>query len=142
MAIFSRTSARTIRSNAREPCMKMWVFQTKGAESPPELCHKHCHGIVITMLSLPPILVIFLVSFFFFLGFGPPGWHGIFHNERREATENVLGARPGAFRPGGPKSEKSWEEPSMDQYQCRGKLLKNFEDHWSIRISPGKGMDQ
>ena len=30
----------------------------------------------------------------------------------------------------------------MDQYQCRGKLLKNFEDHWSIRISPGKGMDQ
>ena len=30
----------------------------------------------------------------------------------------------------------------MDQYQCRGKLLKNFQDHWSIRISPGKGMDQ
>ena len=35
-----------------------------------------------------------------------------------------------------------WEEPSMDQYQCRGKLLKNFQDHWSIRISPGKCMDQ
>ena len=35
-----------------------------------------------------------------------------------------------------------WEEPSMDQYQCRGKVLKNFQDHWSIRISPGKGMDQ
>ena len=35
-----------------------------------------------------------------------------------------------------------WEEPSMDQCQCRGKLLKNFQDHWSIRISPGKGMDQ
>ena len=35
-----------------------------------------------------------------------------------------------------------WEEPSMDQYQCTGKLLKNFQDHWSIRISPGKGMDQ
>ena len=30
----------------------------------------------------------------------------------------------------------------MDQYQCRGKLLKNFQDHWSIQISPGKGMDQ
>ena len=30
----------------------------------------------------------------------------------------------------------------MDQYQCRGKLLKNFQDHWSIGISPGKGMDQ
>ena len=36
----------------------------------------------------------------------------------------------------------SWKEPSMDQYQCRGKLLKNFQDHWSIRISPGKRMDQ
>ena len=35
-----------------------------------------------------------------------------------------------------------WEEPSMDQYQCRGKLLKNFQHHWSIRISQGKGMDQ
>ena len=30
----------------------------------------------------------------------------------------------------------------MDQYQCREKLSKNFQDHWSIRISPGKGMDQ
>ena len=35
-----------------------------------------------------------------------------------------------------------WEERSMDQYQCRGKLLKNFQDHWSIQISPGKGMGQ
>ena len=26
--------------------------------------------------------------------------------------------------------------------QCRGKLSENFEGHWSIRISPGKGMDQ
>ena len=24
----------------------------------------------------------------------------------------------------------------------RGKLWKNFQDHWSIRSSPGKGMDQ
>ena len=38
--------------------------------------------------------------------------------------------------------ELPWEEPSMDQCQCRGELLKNFQDHWSIRISPGKGMDQ
>ena len=30
----------------------------------------------------------------------------------------------------------------MDQCQCGGKLWKNFQDHWSIRISPGKGMDQ
>ena len=44
----------------------------------------------------------------------------------------------------------------MDQYQCRGKLLRNFQDHWSIRssqekvwtndwsicISPEVGMDQ
>ena len=30
----------------------------------------------------------------------------------------------------------------MDQCQCRGKLWKNFQDHWSIRIYPGKGMDQ
>ena len=44
----------------------------------------------------------------------------------------------------------------MDQYKCRGKLSKNFQDHWpyefpqekvwtndwSIWISPGKGMDQ
>ena len=29
----------------------------------------------------------------------------------------------------------SWEEPSMDQYQSRGKLLANFKDYWSIRIS-------
>ena len=35
-----------------------------------------------------------------------------------------------------------WEGPSMDQYHCRGKLQKNFQDHWSIRISPGKSMDQ
>ena len=35
-----------------------------------------------------------------------------------------------------------WEEPSMDQCQCRGKLYKNFQDHWSIRISSGKRMDQ
>ena len=32
-------------------------------------------------------------------------------------------------------SDYDWEKPSMDQYQCRGKLLKNFQDHWSIRIS-------
>ena len=25
----------------------------------------------------------------------------------------------------------------MDQCHCRGKLLKNFQDHWSIQISPG-----
>ena len=30
----------------------------------------------------------------------------------------------------------------MDQHQCRGKLQKNFQDHWSIRISPGQGVDQ
>ena len=36
----------------------------------------------------------------------------------------------------------AWEEPSMDQYQCREKLLKNFQDHWSIWMSPGKCMDQ
>ena len=24
------------------------------------------------------------------------------------------------------------------KYQCRGKFLKNFQDHWSIRISPRK----
>ena len=36
----------------------------------------------------------------------------------------------------------SWEESSMDQCQCRGELWKNFQDHWSIQISPGKGMDQ
>ena len=36
----------------------------------------------------------------------------------------------------------AWEELSMDQYQGRGKLLKNFQDHWSIRISPGERMDQ
>ena len=41
-----------------------------------------------------------------------------------------------------PRFAIHWEEPSMDQYQCRGKLWKNFQDHWSIRISPGKGMDQ
>ena len=40
------------------------------------------------------------------------------------------------------KLDLVWEEPSMDQYQCRGELFKNFQDHWSIRISPGKGMDQ
>ena len=28
----------------------------------------------------------------------------------------------------------------MDQHQCRGKFWKNFQDHWSIRISPGKGV--
>ena len=35
-----------------------------------------------------------------------------------------------------------WEEPSMDQCRSRLKLSENFQDHWSIRISPGKGMDQ
>ena len=29
----------------------------------------------------------------------------------------------------------NWEEPSIDQCQSRGKLLTNFEGHWSIRIS-------
>ena len=29
----------------------------------------------------------------------------------------------------------------MDQYQCRGELEKNFQDHWSIRVSPGNGME-
>ena len=32
-------------------------------------------------------------------------------------------------------SLKSWEEPSMDQDQSRGKRLTNFQRHWSIRIS-------
>ena len=31
-------------------------------------------------------------------------------------------------------SSQGWEEPSMDQYQCRGKLLTNFHGHWSIQI--------
>ena len=44
--------------------------------------------------------------------------------------------------PFGPEVSPDWEEPSTDQYQCRGKLVKNFQDHWSIRISQGKGMDQ
>ena len=26
----------------------------------------------------------------------------------------------------------TWEQPSMDQHQCRGKLLKKLQDHWSI----------
>ena len=30
----------------------------------------------------------------------------------------------------------NWEEPSMDQYQRRGKLLTNFQRHWSMRIFP------
>ena len=29
-----------------------------------------------------------------------------------------------------------WEEPSLDQYQSRGKLLTNFQGHWSVLICP------
>ena len=32
-------------------------------------------------------------------------------------------------------SSDYWEEPSMNQYQFRGKLFRNFKGHWSIRIS-------
>ena len=28
----------------------------------------------------------------------------------------------------------NWEDPSMHQYQCWGKLLMNFQGHWSIQI--------
>ena len=32
------------------------------------------------------------------------------------------------------ESSDYWEEPSMDQCQCWGKLLKNFQDHWSSAV--------
>ena len=36
-----------------------------------------------------------------------------------------------------------WEEPSMDQYQCRGKLKKVLSGPLvHTNFSPGKGMDQ